>query len=167
MLGKHLIQEYNMNAKGLTLVELLIASSVAAILFAVGLPLLQGFVQNSRIQSVTYDLTQSINLTRSEALKRNADVTLSPKSSDWINGWTVTANADTIKNRGKIKDVTITGPNSVTFSRNGRLNTNGTLSFAVDSDVMGYALKRCVTISLGGRVSLIVDGDDDGDCYNG
>lgn len=61
---------------GFTLVELVVAMAVAAILVTIAVPHLRVFVQNSRIGTQTNDLISDISLARSEAIKSGATATV-------------------------------------------------------------------------------------------
>jgi type IV fimbrial biogenesis protein FimT len=55
---------------GLTLIELMVTLSVAAILMAVAIPNVRTFILNNRLTSGVNDLLHSINVARTEAIKR-------------------------------------------------------------------------------------------------
>ena len=80
---------------GFTLVELMITVAVMGIIAFMGVPALQSLVENNRVATHTNRLVSSIHLARSEAIKRNEDVTLCPLGSgmncgqDWSKGWQV------------------------------------------------------------------------------
>lgn len=86
---------------GFTLVELVVAMAVAAILVTIAVPHLRVFVQNSRIGTQTNDLISDISLARSEAIKSGATATVCSSTvglacdggGNWTNGrlvWTDT-----------------------------------------------------------------------------
>jgi type IV fimbrial biogenesis protein FimT len=66
---------------GFTLVELLITVSIVAILIAVALPDLRAFLVNNRLSSDVNGFVGLINYARSEAIARNQDVLICPKSN--------------------------------------------------------------------------------------
>ena len=96
---------------GFTLLELLIAMTIGAIIVAVGIPSFRGTLDNQRMTSATNELVMSLNLAKSEAIKRVAYVTVC-KTSDfkscgngstsWDDGWIVFANS-TVANLGSIE----------------------------------------------------------------
>ena len=85
------------HAKGFTLVELMVALSILAILLGVGVPSFASAVKNSCLSSNNNALVSSLYLARSTAVKSSEDVTLCPRSSAtstscgtaWKNGWLV------------------------------------------------------------------------------
>src|SRR6188508_1962833 len=76
-------------ARGFTLLELMTAITVAAILAALSIPMYTSFVRNQRVKTAAYDLGYALTLARGEALKRNASVTVSPDTNGWKFGWSV------------------------------------------------------------------------------
>lgn len=74
---------------GLSLVELLTALAIVAILGGLGSANYGGVIGRSRVTTEAGDLLHAIELTRSEATKRNVRVTLLPAAGDWAAGWTV------------------------------------------------------------------------------
>ncbi len=81
--------------RGFTLIELLVTMSVAAILIAIAVPNFQMFVMNNRMASQANDLITALNMARSEAVKRAANVTVCASSNGtgctgtWEQGWIV------------------------------------------------------------------------------
>jgi len=66
------------NAAGFTLPELLIVLTVLAVLMAAGLPSFGEFVRNQRLKTASFDLFSTLVMSRSEAINRNASVTVTP-----------------------------------------------------------------------------------------
>ncbi|WP_290704189.1 GspH/FimT family pseudopilin [Amphritea sp.] len=64
--------------KGVTLIELLVALSVLAILLTVGVPSLAGFVSSQKLDSTVQLLKDSYSQARYEAVTRQQPVTLCP-----------------------------------------------------------------------------------------
>ncbi len=87
---------------GFTLVELLITIVVLTILLAAGVPAFQSFIKNNRVTAQTNDLVSTIQLARSEALKRGANIVAcaSDNQADctgkdtWTKGWIVFSDPD-------------------------------------------------------------------------
>ena len=92
-------------ARGFTLMELLVALAIAAILFAIGVPTFRNVATGSQLSSAANDLLASIQLARSEAIKRNVEVSICPSSDglvcdlgeDWEIGWIVHQGATVIQ----------------------------------------------------------------------
>ncbi|MCK5432762.1 MAG: prepilin-type N-terminal cleavage/methylation domain-containing protein, partial [Gammaproteobacteria bacterium] len=60
----------NLSANGFTFIELMIVMTMVAVMAAIALPNLSQFVANNRLKSQMYDMLESINIARSEAVKR-------------------------------------------------------------------------------------------------
>src|SRR3989304_10168811 len=82
--------------KGFSLVELIVALTIAGVLMAVAAPALQKFFSSNQLTSQVNDLMADINLARSEAIKRHVTtgvcVTAAGGAScvtsgNWANGW--------------------------------------------------------------------------------
>jgi type IV fimbrial biogenesis protein FimT len=87
-------------AAGFTLLELLIALAIAAIVAAVGVPTLGAYISEQRLQSRADALLRSLERARSEAIRRGARVDLCPGEAacaggalPWEAGWTIVADS--------------------------------------------------------------------------
>lgn len=138
-------------ARGFTAVELMLAVAIVAILGAVAAPNLKGLLDNQGSRAAASDLHTALMLTRSEAIKRNAEITLTPVDANaWQKGWHIDVNANTtVQNHGAIKGATITGPASVAYLPNGRIKGTADASFSIKFDQADY--QRCVKVDLSGR----------------
>jgi type IV fimbrial biogenesis protein FimT len=162
---------------GFTIIELMLTLSVFGILVAIGAPSFNDLIVSTRIKNAASDLYGSLALARSEALKRNANVTVEPVTSggEWANGWQVKAGTTVLNTRGAISNLKIECPagsvctQTLTYGRNGRL-TSGTISLSVDlasPPAPRRVPMRCVNIDLSGRVNVTADNNLDGNCANG
>jgi type IV fimbrial biogenesis protein FimT len=87
---------------GVTLVELMTAILILAILMGLAVPSFRQFAANSRVGAASSSLTTALNLARSEALRRASPViacassnqTTCSGSTDWSAGWIVFADPD-------------------------------------------------------------------------
>ena len=78
--------------KGFTLIELLIVIAILGIVTAIGLPGFKEIMSSSRLTTNANMLVASLNLARSEAIKRNTMVYVANVGSaeqTWENGWNV------------------------------------------------------------------------------
>lgn len=118
--------------RGFTLIELLVTLSVAAILVSIAIPNYQTLMANSRMSAQANDLITALNLARSEAVKRAANVTVCSSSDGatctgvWEQGWIVSDAAGTpIRVQQALAgSSTLTGgtdvASTITFTSNGR-----------------------------------------------
>jgi type IV fimbrial biogenesis protein FimT len=79
--------------RGFTLIELMTAITIAAILFAVGTPMFTTITQNSRLRSSAFGLASDLSLARTEAVRRGRTVSVctstngtSCSNSGWLSG---------------------------------------------------------------------------------
>jgi type IV fimbrial biogenesis protein FimT len=78
---------------GFTLVEMMITVMVMAILLAIAVPSFRNMVINNQVRTFGYNLYSSLLLSRSEAIKRNTNVTVCASSNgtsctgSWSQGW--------------------------------------------------------------------------------
>lgn len=146
----------SLRARGFTLPELLIVVTVLGVLLAAGLPAFGEFVRNQRVKTASFDIFSSLVVARSEAITRNASVTVSPTGGAWTNGWSVTDSGGTVlRTMGAVPNVTITGPaggpapTSVVFRGSGRLSA-AVPAFELTASGSSV-ISRCISIDLSGR----------------
>jgi prepilin-type N-terminal cleavage/methylation domain-containing protein len=136
---------------GFTLPELMITLAIAAILGALALPSMAGIVATLRSKSAASDLHAALTRARSEAIKRNAEATLSPNTALlWQFGWSIPTPgnaAQKLDDHKAIPSATIAGPGRVVYLANGRIKGNVTPSF----DIAVAGAHRCVRVDLSGR----------------
>lgn len=136
---------------GFTLAELLVVIVILGILASLGAGGFQSLIQSQRAKSASFELFASLSLARSEAIKRNASVTLTPTdSTNWGKGWTITSSTGTtIKSQSELKTVVISqGPASVIYNSNGR--TTVAAPFLIDVSTTATGNARCIKIELSG-----------------
>lgn len=141
------------NSAGFTLIELLTTMAIVAILLGIGVPSFREFISSQRVKSAASEISSMLILARSEAIKRNRDVTIEQATGGWQNGWTVTtitpANPPvtvTLKTHEAFPS-TLPVANAVTkfgFNGEGRLIDANAVQFTVQST----PATRCTTIGL-------------------
>jgi type IV fimbrial biogenesis protein FimT len=141
-------------ARGFTLVELLTTVAIVAVLASVGAPAFSSMAENMRSRSLSSELYAALSRTRSEAIKRNAEVELLPYTAQkWQDGWKI-ANPSVVG--GKLDDhppvpgASVTGPASVVYLPNGRVKGDSKPAFDIAIGLTGH---RCVKVDLAGRPS--------------
>jgi type IV fimbrial biogenesis protein FimT len=140
---------------GFTLVELMTVIAVLAITSAVAAPGLREFADSQRVKSLSYDLTADLLIARSEALKRNASVTITRQGDTWNGGWTVTSGGVDLASRSLSADSIdfIDAPSAITFNQYGRVSApaDGVRMTIYPAAGGGESAKRCVELDPSGR----------------
>ena len=140
--------------RGFSLIELMMVVALAAIMALVAMPSFQETIESQRIRGTATDLMIALTRARSEAIKRNVNITLSPKSGDWANGWQIPdpSTGTVIEDHAATAGLTVTGPGSVVYQSSGRVQGSSAPSFSISGDVS--ASTRCVAVDLSGRPSV-------------
>jgi len=152
---------------GFTMIELIVTMTIAGILMALAVPAFNTFIQNQRLTTAANSLVLSLNLARSEALKRDlaTGVTvcasadgLNCNGASWTQGWIVIDTSGG-PNSGVLQGVPSIGTNDTVSEVAGQLQStfqsNGTVtapaSFTV-CDNRGAAFAHSVDLGPTGRV---------------
>ena len=150
-------------ARGFTLIEIIVATAVLGILASLSIPMYTSTVAGNRTRSAAYSLVGSLSYARSEAVKRNATVSVAPVGTGWQDGWTVTSGGVTLSQNEPAPALALAGPvGGVSYLPTGRLNIPGNVLFTISAPNTGYT--RCVTIDPGGRPSLAKGERTNGTC---
>jgi type IV fimbrial biogenesis protein FimT len=164
-------------ARGFTLIELMVTVSVLAILLGVAIPAMQNFTIRNRLVAVNNDLMTAVNFARSEASKRGTTVSVCKSSTmtscggSWSNGWIVFVDSGTAGDatgdailrvhqglpNGYTLNATTNFANYVSYRRDGSANNIGTFVVCHKSD---ETTARGITLTrLRPRVARDTDGD--------
>lgn len=157
------------NARGFSLIELMVTIAIAAILVALAAPSFKSLLLNSQIRTGGQALTDGLNLARVEAIRRNERVIFTKGTQS---AWTVTleSNASVLQSRpftegSNSVNVTVTpnGATKVTFDGLGRAVANADATTPIsqlDIDVPTTLLSAAqskdlrLVITSGGAVRL-------------
>lgn len=138
---------------GFTLTELMVAVAIAALLTSLAAPSFQQFISNQRMKGVSSDLLTALARARSEAIKRNTEVTMAPVTAgSWQYGWSIPNPSDAghkLDDHAAIANAIVTGPASVVYLATGRIK--GASAPAFDISFVGADPHRCVRVDLSGR----------------
>ena len=163
-------------SSGFTLLELMTTLAIGALLLAIAVPSFRTMTLNSRLTAQVNDLVSAVNIARSEAIKRNANISFcradtatatacSTTTGNWAN-WIVATSTGTVIRKGTIADYGNTivvsstlDTDTVTFSSDGLARTGGALVTASTSTLSVSATNlsrdnyRCLTLGAGSRIS--------------
>jgi type IV fimbrial biogenesis protein FimT len=161
------------SARGVTLLELMIAITVLAILAGIGIPAFSGILRANAIAAQANNLVSALTLARSEAMKRGIRVSVCPTqngadcTADWNDGWVVFT--DDFGTPGDIDEsdeplqnwsagaagVVVTGSNSsITFLPSAASNAGAIRTFSITKDGCVKTQRRQISVWTTGRISL-------------
>lgn len=153
--------------QGFTLIELIVAIAVAAILLTVAVPSLTNLIRSNRVTGQTNELVAMINFARNEAIRRNDDIPVVLTSN--ADGWSgevrdpAGTGADPCTAQGALRcadyrDVQLTsGSTTFEFNNRGYLSPFSEVNIALEhSDCSGSQQRREIRILPTGQVSSSV-----------
>ena len=141
---------------GFSMTELLIALAILGILASIAAPSFKDVMLGQRIKSASFEMTAALMLARSEALKQNGGVTLTPAGggTNWAGGWTIAGpDGTTLATQAAYAaSITITGPASIVYSRSGRSTSAATVTLQVaGTDPATSVPPRCISVGVTGQ----------------
>lgn len=147
---------------GFTLVELMVTIAVMAVLLAIAVPTFNDATLGGKLSSYANNFVASSHLARSEAIKRNAAVTLcvstngtSCASGGWEQGWIVLAGSTVVQRQQALPTgMKATGSvASLSFQPSGVGATSATVTICRATPTVG-GQKRVVSIGATGRPTV-------------
>ena len=162
--------------RGFTIIEMMMTVVILGILAMLAIPSFNDLILSTRIKGGASDIYSALILARSEAIKRGTNVTITPTSGLWTNGWQVAVGGTVLRNQDALSKLTVECPSgtacnqTLTFQRNGRLSGTSTVSIEVyiqDAPATRRVAMRCVSVSVSGQVNVLADNNLDGNCANG
>ncbi len=154
-------------ARGVTLIELMVTVSIAAVLLAIGVPGMANLIRDARLATQSDLLVSTLNLARMEALKQGKSFTVCPATTPstatgctvslqtWSTGWIVFGDG-AVSQRSETKaGLTVTAAfdnvifnstlGSAAAARSFTLCVSGRKEHVVDVGLSGHVSKRIGT----------------------
>src|ERR1700752_4963319 len=176
------MRTHTATAKGFTLLELMTAIAVMAVLLSVGVPSFIQIIRNNRITAQTNEMVAALNLARSESVKRGTPVSVCSStdnatcagSGTWGTGWIVFTDAGAagqvnagdevlqvwpaVQGGLQLNSVAGTAPvspvrNFVQYTSTGMPSPIGATNFSLFKSGAPANTARCISVSPAGRVS--------------
>jgi type IV fimbrial biogenesis protein FimT len=135
------------------MVELLVTIAIATILATVAVPSFSGLIASQRAKTAASELFASFLAARSDAIARNANVTVSPLVGGWNQGWQILDPANNVlESHGALTNVAlIPQTGGVTFRPSGRVTTGSTSMFVITTTSGSSTNHQCISLNLSGR----------------
>src|SRR6266567_7611663 len=145
-------------ASGFTVVEMLTAVAIFGILATVAVPSFSSLIASQRASAMATDIYVALVESRSEAVKRNVNVTLAQSSGGWHAGWMIQApdpnngsNTLTLESHSVATGTGISGPDNVVYQSSGRVQGTSAPCFGITATQGSSSAQKWVTIDLSGR----------------
>ena len=135
---------------GFTVTEMMIVVAIMGILAAIATPYMGDMIRRQRIKTAAFDVYSSLAFARSEAIKRNTSVTITPNGGNWAAGWQIVdSNNNPLRQQSGWETLNAVGPAAVVFASSGRPTALARISLS--STGVEASSYRCVKLDLSGR----------------
>ena len=140
--------------QGFTLVELMIGILLVAILLGIGVPSFRNVIADQRLRAASTDMRIALTTARSEAVKRNRSVFLSPPAGGWGDGWIASLdpndpNSPRFLDHVQSDGLSVAGPVNIAFNSFGR---SAATQFQIELDGLAGAV-MCLQMQTDGRAT--------------
>ena len=144
-----------LHQRGFTIIEILAVIVIMGIMATIAAPSFVTFSSSQKVKTASFDVYAALMFARSEAIKRRQNVTVTPVSSDWKNGWTISTTiggVDTmLRTQDPLSGVVFTGPTSVVYRLDGRLTSTAAQGVLIQPQIADASIKnRCIRVDLTG-----------------
>lgn len=149
-----------MKQQGFTLMEMMLAVSIFAILTMLAVPSFRDAAGRAALRSATTDMVVAINTSRAQAVANRQDIQLrSTDNADWGKGWTIDY-PTTVKEKDQgfvpkdfITVVETGGNQQVVFRKNGLLSSE--MTFNICNPNMAGKPGRQISVTRAGRLTNV------------
>jgi len=148
-------------SRAFTLIELMITLAVLAVVVSLVAPSFSNMLQENRLSALTSELQGTLQLARSEAVKRRTNVTVCRSNADqngcengtnWASGWLMMASNQVLKIWDPIQGVVVTGPSTgIAFRSNGMASAE---VWSVTHSACSGQQKRTLSVNATGSMTL-------------
>jgi len=143
--------------QGLSLVQLLTALVILAVLVSLAAPSFSRMTTEQRLRQVSNELRISLVTARAEAIKRGDTVAVLPRAQNWRAGWCVESNAAATMCTEEaiqtfIPEYAIALETADSFSFNAWGRSAGCPQLALSAPIKGGLCQVCLSVTTDGRV---------------
>jgi len=159
--------KYNTRQSGFTIIELMIALAIGAILLVLAVPSFLDLIKTNRLTAQSNSLVTALHLARNEAINRGHDIRVLSISgnTDWASGWEIRLDVDgdgaidagidtVVRNFDAIEKATMVGDfDNVTYQSTGFVAAVNTMILTADQCTSAHEYIRVVSVGLSGLLS--------------